>query len=97
MAPPRPPSFPIAAAPVVPGQPLGPVLLWPGVGPKPAWVIGRWTARQWCDDGGRLLAPTRWAPLPGAPPAMTIDHESAPKRRRGTGPSFVVVRSGLLD
>jgi len=59
---------PIVTAPIVAGEELDRLLLWPG--PQrypPHWVIGRWTGREWAEEGGFLFAPTHWSPLPTAP------------------------------
>jgi hypothetical protein len=51
--PPPPDAFPIATAPVKPGRPFGPCLLWPWSdrwNPRPCWTLGQWESGNWCQQ-----------------------------------------------
>lgn len=57
--------YPIAEAPLTPGERFGDVLLSPGTFCE--WIIGYWDpgSKRWFQLDGTQLNPTRWSPLPG--------------------------------
>ena len=59
-------TLPIGEAPVVAGQPFGPVLLF--VRDGRGWITGWWSGAEWCDDNGLLIEPVAFGYLPPDPP-----------------------------
>lgn len=50
----------IEAAPVRPGEPFGPCLLFTH---EHGFVLGRWDGEAWADENCRLVRPERWLRL----------------------------------
>jgi len=58
----------ITKGPIIDGEELGPLLLWPGRERYAAqWTIGQFDGAQWHDQDGWVFKPTQWSALPEVP------------------------------